>query len=119
MTRDFWLGLLALPLLVAGVSAAVISVLGAVWAWANWGKYRVTPIRWRDPIAAAAALVSTGRWVRLIQIPGLYVAVCRVRPQDNTRDMYSLRMDEEFLAVHASIQVALAELDARRQDPMC
>ncbi|TXH10986.1 MAG: hypothetical protein E6R04_03280 [Spirochaetes bacterium] len=118
MTRDFWVGLLALPVLVVAVSLAVAAVLGVVWAWSNWGRYRITSPQNEDVIARAASMVASGAWIKGFQLPGMYITTCRVRPEGAHKDVQTYRDAETFAAVYSAIRVALDDLHARRKDPM-
>jgi hypothetical protein len=119
MTRDFWIGFLALPALVIAVAVTFAAVMGAVWAWSNWGKYTLTSPQDEDIIARAASMVASGVWVRVLRFPGMYVTMCRVRPLGEQRDVQSHRDQETFAAVYGAVRVALDDLHNRRKDPLC
>lgn len=78
MSRDFWWGMLCLPVVVVLAASVYMAVISAI-AWsAHWGAdtYKLVPklVRERPLIVAT---VATAKWVRYCWIPGWHIVVCR------------------------------------------
>lgn len=80
MSHDFWMGLLCIPVLIAGCALAFIAILGAIWAQATWmgTAYKLWPrSSKREHLITVLASAKSARY---LWIPGWHVMICRTYP---------------------------------------
>lgn len=96
--EGFWLGLVAVPAVVACVAAAagLVVVAMSLHARLAGSAYKLIPHRFHSH-AALASIVACAKWVRYMWIPGFHVVICRT----------SISGREPGRAVHSDVSNAI------------
>lgn len=103
--EGFWLGLVAVPAVVAFVSVAVGLAAVAMSLHSKYAgsAYKLVPRKF-DSHAGMASIVACAKWVRYMWIPGFHVVICKT----------SISGREPGRAVHARVKWAI--VDALERD---
>lgn len=99
MSRDFWMGVMAIPAAVCSVLLIGMVFLVFVYAWSKTGEqnWKVRPVN----VNIAASIVAVARKVRYIRFPGGAVMLVRTANAD-------ARRDDEFFKLITGIQHDIA-----------
>lgn len=79
MNRDFWLGVLAVPGVLAVCAAGVAVVAGLAWfsiSVCRFNEWKLAPRKFHSR-ATLAAVVANAKWTRYMWIPGWHIVIAR------------------------------------------